>query len=100
MPRIRSSPEPAALTIWLEIAHPRDRATTAQSSSRTKTLTCGHRPHVEQILCSQITKTFKDAMPDELKNFQGEQILKQLREADETTLHFSPWGLGGRLDPA
>jgi len=39
-------------------------------------------------------------MPDELQNVQGEQILKQLREADEATLRFSPWGLGGRLKPA
>ena len=39
-------------------------------------------------------------MPDEPRNVQGEQILKQLREADETTLRFSPWGLGGRLEPA
>ena len=39
-------------------------------------------------------------MPDELRNIQGEQILEALREADETTLRFSPWGLGGRLEPA
>ena len=30
----------------------------------------------------------------------GEEILSELREADETTLRFSPWGFGGRLEPA
>lgn len=29
----------------------------------------------------------------------GEAILGELRRVDETTLHFSPWGLGGRLEP-
>jgi hypothetical protein len=30
----------------------------------------------------------------------GEDILNQLREADETTLRFSSWGFGGRLEPS
>jgi hypothetical protein len=30
----------------------------------------------------------------------AEEILNRLREADETTLRFSPWGFGGRLEPA
>jgi hypothetical protein len=30
----------------------------------------------------------------------GEEILKRLREVDETTLRFSSWGFGGRLEPA
>jgi hypothetical protein len=30
----------------------------------------------------------------------GEEILNRLREADETTLRFSAWGFGGRLEPA
>ncbi len=29
----------------------------------------------------------------------GRQILRELREVDEATLRFSPWGLGGRLKP-
>ena len=33
-------------------------------------------------------------------NMNGEEILSELRQADETTLRFSPWGLGGRLAPA
>lgn len=31
---------------------------------------------------------------------KGEEILNQLRKADETTSRFSAWGLGGRLEPA
>jgi len=38
-------------------------------------------------------------MPDEPQNPAGEQILRELREPDETTLRFSPWGFGGRLEP-
>jgi hypothetical protein len=38
-------------------------------------------------------------VPDEPQNLAGEQILRELREADETTLRFSPWGFGGRLEP-
>jgi hypothetical protein len=38
-----------------------------------------------------------DAQP---RNPDGQNILDRLREVDETTLRFSPWGLGGRLDPA
>jgi hypothetical protein len=30
----------------------------------------------------------------------GAQILEELRRVDERTLRFSPWGLGGRLEPA
>jgi hypothetical protein len=30
----------------------------------------------------------------------GEEILNRLTEVDETTLRFSAWGLGGRLEPA
>ena len=39
-------------------------------------------------------------MDDEPRNPHGQKILGQLREADEATLRFSPWGLGGRLEPA
>lgn len=42
----------------------------------------------------------KDPVPDQPQNLDGDQILNQLREADETTLRFSPWGLGGRLEPS
>lgn len=30
----------------------------------------------------------------------GDEILEELRRVDERTLHFSPWGLGGKLEPA
>lgn len=30
----------------------------------------------------------------------GSEILEELRRVDERTLRFSPWGLGGRLEPA
>lgn len=39
-------------------------------------------------------------MDDQSRNPDGQNILDRLREADEATLRFSPWGLGGRLDPA
>lgn len=29
----------------------------------------------------------------------GDEILEELRRVDETTLRFSPWGFGGRLEP-
>src|SRR5688500_5657176 len=29
----------------------------------------------------------------------GDEILEELRRVDETTLRFSPWGVGGRLEP-
>ncbi|HWK27657.1 MAG TPA: hypothetical protein VNS09_13900 [Solirubrobacter sp.] len=32
-------------------------------------------------------------------NVEGGQILRELQEVDEATLHFSAWGLGGRLRP-
>jgi hypothetical protein len=30
----------------------------------------------------------------------GEEILNGLRKTDESTLRFSPWGFGGRVEPA
>lgn len=39
-------------------------------------------------------------MDDESRNPEGQKIFDLLCEPDETTLRFSPWGLGGRLDPA
>jgi hypothetical protein len=37
---------------------------------------------------------------DVIVSVDGEDILNQLREADETTLRFSSWGFGGRLEPS
>lgn len=39
-------------------------------------------------------------MDDTSENPDGDKVLHQLREVDETTLRFSPWGLGGKLAPA
>jgi hypothetical protein len=41
----------------------------------------------------------RPTLSQESESIDGAQILRRLREADETTLRFNSWGFGGRLEP-
>jgi hypothetical protein len=47
-----------------------------------------------------IVTTTRTPVPDVHQNPDGQMILDRLRQADDTTLLFSPWGFGGKLEPA